>query len=551
MTFLPIVARELRVASRRRATYTIRAGAALLVILLGTWCFLAMRGQPPHVISQYLFGILSGSAMLYCLLSGVRSTSDCLSEEKRDGTLGLLFLTDLKGYDVVLGKLAANSLNAFYGVLAVVPMLAFPLLLGGVTLGEFGRAALLAINTMFLSLSIGMCVSSMCRSARKAIGMTFLVILLLAAGLPAAGAWVAYHQGANRIHPMFLLPSPGYSFFSLVLDSTGPGRMREFWWSTGIINGLGWLGLILATIIAPQSWKDRPSSVGQLRWRERWQRWSFGDPTERAKFRQRLLDANAFFWLAARDRLKPAWVWAVFGLMGCGWLACLFKYEGEWLTEPTYVVTGIVLNLLMKGWFAAEAGRQLADERKNGTLELLLSTPLTVRDILGGGVLSLSRQFLGPLVVVLITGCVLFIAVLRESALANEQPFWVTFWIGGMLMLIIDLVALYWVGTWKAISARNVSRAASASLVQIIVVPAAIYATVFLVFSLVEFSRGGGEPPGWKILLGLWFGLGLAADAFFGFAARRKVLDNFRILASQRYQSRPGLWARLFGGGHS
>src|SRR6266699_3061131 len=156
VTFLPIVARELRVASRRRSTYFVRAGAALLVIIAGTWLFLMMhRETAPREMALVLFGTLTGSAVLYCLLSGVRSTADCLSQEKREGTLGLLFLTDLNGLDVVLGKLAATSLNGLYGVLAVVPMLAIPLLMGGVTLGEFGRMALVAVNTLFFSLAVG------------------------------------------------------------------------------------------------------------------------------------------------------------------------------------------------------------------------------------------------------------------------------------------------------------------------------------------------------------------------------------------------------------
>src|SRR5262245_32512491 len=126
MTFLPIVTRELRVASRRRSTYWLRSGATLVVILLGTWLFLLMQTGPQQERSAYLFGTLTGSAVLYALLSGVRATADCLSEEKREGTLGLLFLTDLKGYDVVLGKLMANSVNAIYSVVAVVPVLAIP-----------------------------------------------------------------------------------------------------------------------------------------------------------------------------------------------------------------------------------------------------------------------------------------------------------------------------------------------------------------------------------------------------------------------------------------
>src|SRR5215471_20272881 len=184
MTFLPIVNRELRVAARRRGTYWMRTIAAMAVILAGTWLFLMMQDQPQAMIAMTLFCILTGSAVLYALFSGVRATADCLSEEKREGTLGLLFLTDLRGYDVVFGKLVANSLNAFYAVVAAMPMLAIPLLLGGVTPAEFGRMALVALNTLFFSLTLGMAVSAVSRSAPKARGTTMLLLLLCAGLLP-------------------------------------------------------------------------------------------------------------------------------------------------------------------------------------------------------------------------------------------------------------------------------------------------------------------------------------------------------------------------------
>src|SRR3974390_2060745 len=120
MSFLPIVTRELRVAGRKPGTYWQRTGAALGLILVGTWLFLVMQNQSPRELASYLFGALTVGALFYALLSGLRATADCLSIEKREGTLGLLFLTDLKGYDVILGKLAATSLNAFYSVVAVV-----------------------------------------------------------------------------------------------------------------------------------------------------------------------------------------------------------------------------------------------------------------------------------------------------------------------------------------------------------------------------------------------------------------------------------------------
>ncbi|HWI57484.1 MAG TPA: ABC transporter permease, partial [Bacillota bacterium] len=293
MTVLPIVGRELRVAARRRSTYWLRTGAALLVMAIGTWVFLMMQHESPRQIAQVLFGILTGGAVLYALLSGLRSTADCLSEEKREGTLGLLFLTDLKGYDVVFGKLAATSLSAFYGVLAVMPMLAIPLLLGGLTPSEFGRMTLVALNALFFSLTAGIFVSSQSRSAQRAVSATLLVLLGFAALLPALGGLLV---SLGTISPtlrqalsLFLLPSVGYSYY-MAWDSTYRFNGQHFWWSMLVIHGLSWVFLVLASLVVPFTWQDKPAGVQRLRWRERCQNWSFGNLAERSAFRRQLLD---------------------------------------------------------------------------------------------------------------------------------------------------------------------------------------------------------------------------------------------------------------------
>src|SRR5580700_10820131 len=107
MRFLPIVDRELREGSRRRGTYWLRVRVAFQALLVGLGGYVANLLQPQFKLGTVMFWGLSGVSLLYCLLAGRRSTADCLSQEKRDGTLGLLFLTDLKGFDVVLGKMAA------------------------------------------------------------------------------------------------------------------------------------------------------------------------------------------------------------------------------------------------------------------------------------------------------------------------------------------------------------------------------------------------------------------------------------------------------------
>ena len=152
MRFLPVVDRELRVAARRRGTHALRLLAALTAFVVIGW--LGVRpspGQPPTALGQALFSSQSILGFAYALLIGPFITADSISSEKREGTLGLLFLTDLRSADVVLGKWVAASMAGFYGLMAVLPSLAIPLLFGGVTPGEYGRTALAVINAILFS----------------------------------------------------------------------------------------------------------------------------------------------------------------------------------------------------------------------------------------------------------------------------------------------------------------------------------------------------------------------------------------------------------------
>jgi len=459
----------------------------------------------------------------------------------------LLFLTDLRGYDVVIGKMGANSINAFYGILAVLPIFGVPLLMGGITLGEFGRMALVAVNALFFSLSLGICISAFSRSGRKSAAMTFLLLLVFSAALPAIGGYKMYLTSSSAPDPTFFWPSAGYTYF-LAWEKPYKTFPDDFWCSLATVHGLGWLFLIVASIVAPRSWKDRPPGVKKLRWRERWLMWSHGDSTERLAFRRRLLNQNAFFWLAARSRLKPACVWAVLGLLACVWAWGVGKYHQEFLNPGAYLLTGLVLNLMLKAWVAAEAGRQLAEDRKLGALELLLSTPMTIHDILRGQLLALRRQFFAPLILVLVTIFVFMWATLREPDTEDMRSFVRLLCIGGMVLIVADLVALYWVGMWQALSAKNPNRTASASVARILILPPLSWAMVVLI-AVLSSVRGGQNYESWPhMLIGLWFGLGIIADIGFSVAARRRLLSEFRLAAAQRYTPRAGFLKRLFTG---
>src|SRR5689334_13529583 len=123
MNFLPVADRELRLLVRQPRTYYARDLAALVVMVICLGMLYAGFGGLMSAASagRGLFRLLSCIAAVYVLMDGPLRTADCLSQERREGTLGLLFLTDLRGYDVVLGKLISRVAHPAYCLLATLP----------------------------------------------------------------------------------------------------------------------------------------------------------------------------------------------------------------------------------------------------------------------------------------------------------------------------------------------------------------------------------------------------------------------------------------------
>jgi hypothetical protein len=91
MNCLPIVSRELRVAARKRGTFWVRVAAAATALVIGTGFFLLslMQGTRITGMGSELFTVLTWLSLAVGMSAGLFFTSDGLSEEKREGTLGL------------------------------------------------------------------------------------------------------------------------------------------------------------------------------------------------------------------------------------------------------------------------------------------------------------------------------------------------------------------------------------------------------------------------------------------------------------------------------
>jgi hypothetical protein len=374
-------------------------------------------------------------------------------------------------------------------------------------------------------------------------------VVLFAGLLPLTGAIIA----ANfNIHDPFelaalFLPSPGYGF-ALAFEQNYKGAQEGFWLSLIVVHCIAWVFLGVTCFLLPRSWQDKAATVSQLRWRDRWLRWSLGDSGERTTFRARLLDVNAFYWLASRSRIKPAMVWALLGALGCCWIWGWMKIGRDWLNPGIYITTALALNTLLKCWFSAETVSQLAEDRRIGALELLLSTPLDVFDITRGQFLALCRQFARPILFVIAVEFAFMITALTGRDIGNFGGGWVLLWLGGLAVLVMDLWAMFYVGLWQALTSRSSNRANTATLARILALPWILYAVFLMFIWVVALASRGGPNLGEEFFIGVWIVISLAVDLFFGLRAKTFLQTRFRDAATARYATSRSFWSWFSSG---
>lgn len=465
---LPIVQRELRVVSRKKAIYLSRS---LSGFISATFVALLLILSPvgPNGGGQYVFSFFIYLAALFCGLEGVRKVSDAVSEEKREGTLGLLFLTDLRGYDIILGKLAAHSLRSFHALLAFLPVLAITLLLGGTTLGQFWRAAAVLVNALFVSLAIGIWISTLStqRSLTATLGILFAVFI---GPLPLAGGLTDF-ANYDYLGTFVRCLSP---FGALALSGGNFARyQREFWAALLVLHLCGWLLVITACYMVASVWMDKPARA-----RKRTKGRTLGPPEERQRKRQVLLDKNAVLWLTYNERDARFFKALFFGLFGGAEIVvgCLLWRESNWADVMGFASFFIVtlLGLVLKIYLASQATLHFAEARQNGAFELMLSTPLTVKEIISGHWLALRKMFLLPAMALLTLSVGTVVATL---AVARTQFLnWI--WLKAPVDLGFGLVAIGWFGMWMGLTRKSANTAFFHTLLWTIILPPTLFACI-------------------------------------------------------------------------
>src|SRR5947209_1347840 len=186
MPFLPVIERELRASSRQPFTYWLRA-IAVTALLFASLLFGLSHGFEPNLGSS-LFSSLHFTLFCAIWVLVPLLTADCISRERREGTLGLLFLTRLAATDIVVAKGLAQGLRALTLWLAVVPVLTVPFLLGGVGRSEVALSVLINFSSICWALAAGLLASAWGKAWLRALlraailATAFLLTLGMAVG---------------------------------------------------------------------------------------------------------------------------------------------------------------------------------------------------------------------------------------------------------------------------------------------------------------------------------------------------------------------------------
>jgi ABC-type transport system involved in multi-copper enzyme maturation permease subunit len=350
-------------------------------------------------------------------------TADCISREKREGTLGLLFLTPLRITDVIAGKAIIHVLRALTLFLAAVPILGLPVVFGGVAWWGVLVAVYNLANAVALGIAAGIYASTKGGTAVQVMVRAVLYSLGFAIG---SSVWIA---------PINAIISASLTNLVVAL-------------LTGVLCLSAAVGFILKLSARQlrETWQEQTAAPEQPGWVEDFSK----APEVQQLFSwdtSRTLDRNPIAWLQEYSwtaRLTK-WGWflvvLVVGLMVMSW------DPREAPNSRFYLPAGLALAI------AFSAAGSFRRENETGLLELLLVTPLSVRQLLRGRIWGIFSHYFPAISVFLVLAWGDYVLNQRAYPTTNlVWPFLLAFFSMTILGLYLSLGQLNfflgWLLTW-------------------------------------------------------------------------------------------------------
>jgi ABC-type transport system involved in multi-copper enzyme maturation permease subunit len=402
----PIFVREWLTLPRRSNHYLVRTLylGLLWVLALTAWQATVGWDRPATLGDTARFGLLLFQVFTYVQLAlipffAALSAASTIAREKDRRTFVLLLLTDLRNYEIVLGKLLGSLLQIGILLAGIIPILALNLLLGGVSADQMVQAAVILATTALAAGSLGGLIALWREKTFQSLALTVLFLVLylclvhLLSLLPLLTDFDS--ETVSRCQA-WLEP---FLALQQVLDP--PGQQTELAVAYGF--GLAMLGLtVLLNALAIARLRVWNPSGEPIMERERPEE----EEIDRAKAHAapgeaRPVWANPILWREIATRaygrrallVKIAY-FLVFGLIAYFALAPGVS-RSDWAAARGLVPVGILSLLLI----SAQAVTAVTSERDSGALDLLLVTDLTPKEFIFGklgGILYNTKEYLLP-----------------------------------------------------------------------------------------------------------------------------------------------------------
>ena len=388
MFWPPLIERELRVALHKKrpvrgrlVTASICVGATLLFLWIAWMGLSSVAGRRLH----QFFCLVGG----YIVLRAPSLAAGAFAEERGAQTLGLLFLSGLSGFEVFASKALSAALVTWNDLLALLPMLALPFFIGGVSFDLFVATILTLPLLMVFVLAVTLLASVLTEEEGVAVVLAVLVGVVICA-LPPALYAAQSHFAPTPPSAWWLRLSPAYAPWLVWRGQVPRAELASNW-----AISLAWSALLLTTaaVMLKRLWREQEEGARNTPWREHWRALVHGQPGRRALLAARWFDVNPFVWLAARDGQATFLAWTMVGGITSVWLLCWALWRARWPSIPNLLITVALLNGSLYWLVFHTAARSLAQPRRDGAFELLLTTSLQPTEVVWGALEALKRQF--------------------------------------------------------------------------------------------------------------------------------------------------------------
>jgi ABC-type transport system involved in multi-copper enzyme maturation permease subunit len=454
----PIFNREFLTVPRRDRHFTTRVAALGLLWVIGITAWQATVGFTKDAalgetarFGLLLFQIVSFVQLTLLLFFSALSAASTVSQEKDRRTFILLLLTDMRDYEIVLGKMLGSLLPIGVLFTVTVPFFAMILLLGGVSGAQVTQAVVVLAATAIAAGSLGALVALWRERTFQALALAVLAIvfyLLIVQGIGLIGrlateenwslrtAWLDPFTAMLYVleppQPEPALP-PAYGFaltmlgLSVALNAFGIWKLRK--WNPS--------GEPVQQREAPDDTEDNPELRAKA---------------HAAPGTARKVWKNPILWREIRTLAygrRPLLIKVAYGIVTA--LICYFAFAQ--LTgsrdRPAYaaaygLVPITVLSLLL---VSAQAVTSITSERDGKALDLLLVTDVSPKEFvfgkLGGVLYNTKEFFLPPLLMAIYYAIMGGLAYSREDEsvfLQNLLPLLCV--LGAILMMMAFVMTL-------------------------------------------------------------------------------------------------------------